>query len=101
MRTTTFLLLVLLATALPGTAQTAAHGGVIVHEAEGLYRVAARFTVPAAPDAVLAVLTDYENIPRFMPDVKRSVVRPFARWIVRWARRTTVGPSVVTCSVPC
>ena len=73
MRTSILLLLVLF-TALPGAAQTAAPGGVIVQEQRGLYRVSARFVVPASPDAVLKVLTDYENIPRFMPDVKRSVV---------------------------
>lgn len=75
MQTLAFLLLVLLGAALPGTAQTAAPGGVIVHEAQGVYRVTAQFAVAAPPEAVLAVLTDYENIPRFMPEVKRSIVR--------------------------
>ena len=69
------LLLLVLGAALPGTAQTAAPGGVIVQEQQGLYRVTARFTVAAPPAAVLEVLTDYENIPRFMRDVTRSVVR--------------------------
>ncbi|MGE0446395.1 MAG: SRPBCC family protein, partial [Vicinamibacterales bacterium] len=75
MQTLAFLLIVLLGAALPGTAQTAAPGGVIVHEAQGVYRVTAQFAVAAPPEAVLAVLTDYENIPRFMPDVTRSIVR--------------------------
>jgi hypothetical protein len=66
---------VLLSAALPGAAQTAAPGGVIVHEQQGLYRVTARFTVAAPPAVVLEVLTDYENIPRFMREVTRSVVR--------------------------
>ena len=50
-------------------------GGVIVQEQGGAYRVTARFQVPESPAAVLAVLTDYEEIPRFMPDVKSSTVR--------------------------
>ena len=48
---------------------------VVVHEARGVYTVAARFTVPHAQEIAHAVLTDYEQIPRFMPDVKTSVVR--------------------------
>ncbi len=47
---------------------------ITVHEAEGVFTVSARFHVPQAPAAVLAVLTDYEAIPRVMPDVTRSVV---------------------------
>jgi ribosome-associated toxin RatA of RatAB toxin-antitoxin module len=47
---------------------------VSVQEARGTYTVTARFVVPQPPAIVLAVLSDYEEIPRFMPDVKRSVV---------------------------
>jgi carbon monoxide dehydrogenase subunit G len=47
---------------------------VSVREEDGLYTVAARFRVDAPPQAVLAVLTDYERIPAFMPGVKSSVV---------------------------
>ncbi len=47
---------------------------VVVEEAHGLYSVTARFHVPQTPAAVLTVLTNYEQIPRFMPDVKTSVV---------------------------
>jgi ribosome-associated toxin RatA of RatAB toxin-antitoxin module len=36
--------------------------------------VTARFEVPQSPAVVLAVLSDYEQIPRFMPDVKTSKV---------------------------
>ena len=50
-------------------------GGVIVQEQGGAYRVTARFQVPQSAAAVLAVLTDYEQIPRYMPDVKTSTVR--------------------------
>jgi ribosome-associated toxin RatA of RatAB toxin-antitoxin module len=47
---------------------------VSVSEARGIYTVAARFTVPETAAAVLAVLTDYERIPRFMPEIVSSVV---------------------------
>jgi carbon monoxide dehydrogenase subunit G len=46
-----------------------------VNEEEGVYTVTARFCVPQASPTVLAVLTDYEQIPRFMPGVTTSVVR--------------------------
>lgn len=39
-----------------------------------MYSVTARFDVPEAPRVALAVLTDYEQIPRFMPDVRTSVI---------------------------
>ena len=48
---------------------------VTVREARGVYSVSARFHVPEPPAAALAVLTDYENIPRFLPDVTSSIVR--------------------------
>ena len=48
---------------------------VTVREERGVYLVSARFHVAAPPDVALAVLTDYENIPRFVPDVTSSVVR--------------------------
>ena len=61
------------------TAGTMADAGpapaVSVREERGVYSVSARFNVPQPPAAVLAVLTDYENIPRFLPDVTSSVVR--------------------------
>src|SRR5687768_15958413 len=48
---------------------------VTVREERGVYSVSARFVVPETPSAALAVLRDYENIPRFLPDVTSSVVR--------------------------
>ena len=39
-----------------------------------MYSVAARFDVPQAAGVALAVLSDYEQIPRFMPDVRSSRV---------------------------
>lgn len=64
---------------LPGARLTAAADlapspQVTVQEERGLYTVTARFTVAAAPEAALAVLADYEQIPRFMPDVRKSLV---------------------------
>ena len=48
---------------------------ITVKEVGGVYHVTARFAVPQPPAAVLQVLTDYEQIPRFMPDLRSSVVR--------------------------
>jgi ribosome-associated toxin RatA of RatAB toxin-antitoxin module len=48
---------------------------VTVREEQGVYTVVARFVVDQSPDVALAVLTDYEQIPRFMPDVRTSIVR--------------------------
>lgn len=48
---------------------------ISVKEVGGVYHVAARFAVPQPPTTVLRVLTDYEQIPRFMPDLRSSVVR--------------------------
>jgi carbon monoxide dehydrogenase subunit G len=47
---------------------------VTVNEDRGVYAVMARFDVAAPPAVALSVLTDYEQIPRFMPGVKTSVV---------------------------
>ena len=47
---------------------------IAVTDTGGVYKVTATFTVPASPEAVAAVLTDYERIPEFMPDVKTSQV---------------------------
>lgn len=47
---------------------------VSVQQERGTYVVTARFEVPQPPVVVLAVLSDYEEIPRFMPDVKTSVI---------------------------
>jgi len=52
----------------------ASQPAVTVREERGLYSVTARFLVPQAPALALAVLTDYEQIPRFMPGVETSLV---------------------------
>jgi len=45
---------------------------VTVHEDGGVYRVAASFVTPQSSAVAHDVLTDYEAIPRFMPDVRSS-----------------------------
>jgi hypothetical protein len=46
-----------------------------VREARGVYTVSARFVADQPAAVVLNVLTDYGEIPRFLPDVRTSVVR--------------------------
>jgi len=54
---------------------------VTVVEQRGVYTVVARFVVDQPPSVALAVLSDYEQIPRFMPGVRTSIVRErTARW---------------------
>jgi ribosome-associated toxin RatA of RatAB toxin-antitoxin module len=45
---------------------------VAVSEDEGVYTISARFLVSSSPSIVLAVLTDYDGIPRFLPNVRTS-----------------------------
>ena len=47
---------------------------VTVSESGGIYSVRARFEIPQTASIALAVLADYEQIPRFMPDVRKSVI---------------------------
>jgi carbon monoxide dehydrogenase subunit G len=65
-----------LVVALAGTMTEAGPApSVTVREERGVYSVSARFYVPEPPAIALAVLTDYENIPRFLPDIRSSIVR--------------------------
>ena len=73
-RTIALVLAALIAAAPSATAQPAA-ADVTVREQGGLYVVTASFSVAQSQARVLAVLTDYEGIPRLVPDVKRSIVR--------------------------
>jgi hypothetical protein len=50
-------------------------GNVTVREEKRGYTVVARFLVDQPASVALTVLTDYEQIPRFMPDVRTSMVR--------------------------
>ena len=45
-----------------------------VSERGGMYSVTAAFAVTQTPQTVMAVLTDYARIPKFMPDVQLSKV---------------------------
>jgi carbon monoxide dehydrogenase subunit G len=47
---------------------------VAVHESDGIYRVAATFSVSQPAAVVMEVLADYDGISRFMPDVRTSTV---------------------------
>jgi ribosome-associated toxin RatA of RatAB toxin-antitoxin module len=58
----------------PAVAASDPEPAVQVHESQGIYSVAATFGVPRRASVVMSVLTDYEAIPRFMPDVRRSSV---------------------------
>ena len=51
------------------------YASTVLAEERGVYSVSARFVVPQKPSVARAVLTDYEEIPRFLPDVKISLVR--------------------------
>ena len=62
---------------------------VSVHGERGLYRVSATFTTPQPAAIGHAVLTDYEQIPRFLPDVLSSHV------LERDAGRTVVAQEAV------
>jgi len=47
---------------------------VAVHESGGTYHVAATFSVSQPAAKAMAVLAGYDEIPRFMPDVRSSTV---------------------------
>ena len=67
-------LVVLSAVALPATALPQNDPPVTVTEYDGVYTVAATFTVLQAASFAIATLTDYGQIPRFMPEVRISNV---------------------------
>lgn len=73
----------------PGTSAGQDAPAVTVDERDGLYRVAATFSVPQPPPLALATLTDYDGIPRFMPEVRTS------RVIERTAQRVIVEQEAV------
>lgn len=74
MRRVFFFLLAMAVTA-TAAAQQPPPAAVSVREADGAYIVEARFEVAASAAVVRGVLTDYAGIPRFMPDIRTSVVR--------------------------
>jgi ribosome-associated toxin RatA of RatAB toxin-antitoxin module len=64
--------LMMAAAGLPAAAIIQPEPIVRVTEEKGLYAVAAEFSVPQSATVVMSVLSDYEAIPRFMPDIKTS-----------------------------
>jgi ribosome-associated toxin RatA of RatAB toxin-antitoxin module len=70
--TVAFVLLVCIG--VPAAAGAQADPPVTVTESAGTYSVRAAFTVPFETQFVLAALTDYAAIPRFMPEVRSSTV---------------------------
>ncbi len=64
--------------------------GVTVHEHRGTYSVVARFAVEQPPAIARMVLTDYEQIPHFMPGVRTSTV------LERTAGRSVVEQEAVS-----
>jgi len=62
------------AVAMPAVAVPQNDPPVTVTEDNGVYSVAATFTVPQPGAFALAALTDYAQIPRFMPEVRTSNV---------------------------
>ena len=73
-----FFLIALAAAVASPTAAPAAQDAppvVSVRAVDGVYTVDARFEIAAPSATVRDVLTDYAGIPRFMPDVRKSIVR--------------------------
>ena len=80
---------VFVATALPAASVPADGPVVTVSEEGGTYTVAATFGVSQPPSFAHAALTDYAQIPRFMPEVQSSQV------VERLEDRTLVEQEVV------
>jgi hypothetical protein len=66
--------LVALAPVSGATAAGASASPVTVRETQGAFQVTATFTTPEPIAVARQVLTDYDGIPRFMPDVRSSRV---------------------------
>lgn len=73
-RRLSFISVALVSAMLCAVEATGQDASVTVREKSGAYFVAARFTVPEPSGVVREVLTDYANIPRFMPHVRTSRV---------------------------
>jgi len=72
------------------TGDAVARPDVTVREERGVYSVAARFFVRQPAPVAMAVLTDYDRIPQFMPGIETSVV------IDRGVHRATVRQEAVS-----
>jgi ribosome-associated toxin RatA of RatAB toxin-antitoxin module len=75
--------------AIPAATALPDRPAVIVDEADGIHTVAATFAVNHPPAFAHAALTDYAQIPRFMPEVQSS------RVIERGEDRTVVAQEVL------
>ena len=64
----------ILSTTLTAAATAGQAPVVSVREQNGTYHVSARFNVKESAAVARDVLTDYANIPRFVPDMRSSVV---------------------------
>jgi hypothetical protein len=62
-------------------------GSLTVREEKGVYTVSARFLVDQPPSVALTVLTDYEQIPRFMPMFGRALSASAGLGGPLWSRR--------------
>src|SRR5436190_11177165 len=69
-----FVLIVAIVVALSANAAATTSPAVTVSEKDGVYSVAATFTSAQTPWLAVAALTDYAQIPRFMPEVRLSRV---------------------------
>jgi carbon monoxide dehydrogenase subunit G len=73
----------LLGATIVAAAATQREPSISVLKSGGAFVVAAHFNVSAPPSVVRDVLTDYANIPRFMPSVRTSRVVDRQKAIVR------------------
>ena len=71
-------------------ARTSAETQATVSESRGVYTVSASFTVAQPPADAMAVLTDYDHLSRFMPDLRASAVTS------RSGSRVTVSQEAVS-----
>jgi len=67
-------LLIAGAVTIPVAAASPDGSSVTVNEARGVYTVAATFAIPQTMSFAMGALTDYDDIPRFMPEVRSSTV---------------------------
>jgi ribosome-associated toxin RatA of RatAB toxin-antitoxin module len=73
-RAVVFLVVALLCAGAVRGQSSAAEPDVTIGRDGEAYTVTARFDVPYPVSTVFDVLSDYEDIPRFMPDIKKSIV---------------------------
>ena len=83
-------LAMLASTTTPALVERADDDAIVgVREHGGVYTISARFPIAEPAELAIAVLTDYEQIPRFMPDVRVSRVRERTAGLVRLEQEAT------------